>query len=74
MKTNWIPILWNLGDARGALTFLLAQVQCAAFGEVSDEVLKDFERLASTEICERPLTESRLLLSMDYVYKHLNRT
>ena len=36
---NWIPVLWNLSDARGGLTMLLARVQHAVFGEsVSEEV------------------------------------
>lgn len=70
---NWIPVHWNLGDARMELASLVARVQQAAFGEVCDEELKYLEELASTENRERPLTEGRLLLSMDYVYKHLNR-
>lgn len=74
MTTNWIPILWNLGDARGELASLVARVQQAAFGDVYDEELKHLEDFASSENRERPLTEGRLLLSMDYVYKHLNRT
>ena len=73
MTTNWIPILWNLGNARGELASLVAQTQHAVFGEIVSEELKDLEELASTENRERPLTEGRLLLSMDYVYKHLNR-
>jgi len=71
--TNWIPVLWNLSDARGELALLLARVQHAVFGEIVSVELKYCEELASTENRERPLTEGRLLLSMDYVYKHLNR-
>lgn len=70
---NWIPVLWNLSDARGELTMLLARVQHAVFGEIVSEELKYCEELAATDNRERPLTEGRLLLSMDYVYKHLNR-
>ena len=71
--TNWIPVLWNLSDARGELALLSARVQHAVFGEIVSVELKYCEELASTENRERPLTEGRLLLSMDYVYKHLNR-
>ena len=70
---NWIPVLWNLSDARGELTMLLARVQHAVFGEIVSEELKYCEERAATDNRERPLTEGRLLLSMDYVYKHLNR-
>lgn len=70
---NWIPVLWNLSDARGELTMLLARVQHAVFGEIVSEELKYCEELAATDNRERPLTEGRLRLSMDYVYKHLNR-
>lgn len=70
---NWIPVHWNLSDARMELTMLLARVQHAVFGEIVSEELKSCEELAATENRERPLTEGQLLLSMDYVYKHLNR-
>lgn len=73
MTTNWIPILWNLGDARMELASLVARAQHATFGEIVSEELKYLEEFALTENRERPLTEGRLLLSMDYVYKHLNR-
>ena len=74
MTPNWIPILWNLCDARMELASLVAQAQHAVFGEIVSEELQYLEEFASTENRERPLTEGRLLLSMDYVYKHLNRT
>lgn len=70
---NWIPVLWNLSDARGELTMLLARVQHAVFGEIVSEELKYCEELAATENRERPLTEGRLLLAMNDIYKHLNR-
>ncbi len=34
---NWIPIHWNLVDARMRMWELVAQVECAAFGKVCDE-------------------------------------
>ena len=70
---NWIPVHWNLIDARMELTMLLARVQQAAFGEIFSEELKSCEELAATENRERPLTEGRLLLAMNDIYKHLNR-
>lgn len=70
---NWQPVLWNLVDARMRMWELVAQVECAAFGMVCDETLKDLEDLSLEEERERPLNEGRLLLSMDYIYKHLNR-
>ena len=73
MKPNWMPVHWNLVDARMRMSELVAQVECAAFGKVCDETLKDLEDLSLEEERERPLNEGRLLLSMDYIYKHLNR-
>ena len=53
---NWIPVHWNLSDARMELTMLLARVQHAVFGEIVSEELKSCEELAATENRERPLT------------------
>ena len=33
---NWQSISWNLVDARGEMSHMLARVQCAAFGKVCD--------------------------------------
>ncbi len=70
---NWIPIHWNLVDARMRMWELVAQVECATFGKVCDETLKDLEDLSLEEQRERPLNEGRLFFSMNDVYKHLNR-
>ena len=70
---NWQPVLWNLVDARMRMWELVAQDECAAFGKVCDETLKDLEDLSLEEQRERPLNEGRLFFLMNDVYKHLNR-
>ena len=70
---NWTPVHWNLVDARMRMWELVAQVECAAFGMVCDETLKDLEDLSLEEARERPLNEGRLFFLMNDVYKHLNR-
>lgn len=70
---NWQSISWNLVDARGEMSHLLARVQCAAFGKVCDADLADWEALALQEEREQPLGKHELYMSMHYIGKHLNR-
>ena len=70
---NWQSISWNLVDARGEMSHLLARVQCAAFGKVCDADLADWEELALQEEREQPLGRHELYMSMHYIGKHLNR-
>ena len=71
---NWQSISWNLVDARGEMSHMLARVQCAAFGKVRDADLSDWEELALQEEREQPLGRHELYMSLHYVGKHLNRT
>ena len=70
---NWQSISWNLVDARGEMSHLLARVQCAAFGKVCDADLADWEELSLQEERVQPLGRHELYMSMHYIGKHLNR-
>lgn len=73
MKTNWLPVHWNISDARGELESLLARVQYVAFGRICDEDLKIWKDCVLEEERIEPLAEGGLFWSINYVYKHLNR-
>ena len=72
-QLNWQSISWNLMDARGEMSHMLARVQCAAFGKVCDADLADWEELALQEEREQPLGRHELYQSMHYIGRHLNR-
>ena len=65
---NWQSISWNLVDARGEMSHMLARVQCAAFGKVCDSALEDWEELALQEERERPLGKHELYRSMNHIF------
>jgi hypothetical protein len=67
-QLNWQSISWNLVDARGEMSHMLARVQCAAFGKVYDADLADWEELALQEEREQPLGRHELYLSMHHIF------